>query len=194
MLDFNRVRNKELTISELAAGLTVSDLHRHTDDMIDTVLGLIQDAVDADVDFQPVDPAANDTFAANPDEVSIAWTLGHVIVHATASSEEAAALATELARGVEIKGRSRYETPWQNVHTVAQLHARLHESRRMRHAFLNAWPDEPNLSLTFSYQRPGAVPVNAIGRFIFGLSHEDSHLEQIKEIMRQAKVARSNTP
>lgn len=193
MLDFNRVRNKEMTIGELAAGLTVADLHRHTDDMVDTVLDLIQEAVDADVDFQPVDPGANDTFATNPDEVNIAWTLGHVMVHSTASSEEAAALATELARGVEILGRSRYETPWQGVHTVAQLHARLAESRRMRHAFLSAWPDVPDLTLTFTYQRPGAVPVNAVGRFIYGLSHEDSHLEQIREIMRQAKVARTPT-
>lgn len=192
MLDFSRVRNKDLTISELATGLTVADLHRYTDDMINAVLGLIDDAVDADVDFQPVDPAANDTFAANQQDVNIAWTLGHVIVHATASSEEAAALAAELARGVEITGRSRYETPWQSVHTVAQLHSRLAESRRMRHAFLDAWPDEPNLSMTFTYQRPGATPVNAIGRFISGLSHEDSHLEQIREIMRQAKAARTN--
>jgi DinB superfamily len=189
MLDFSRVRKKEQTIAELAAGLTVSDLHRLTDEMVDRMLSLIADAQDKDVTFLPQDPAANDTFTANPDEANIAWTIGHVIVHATASSEEAAALSTELARGVEIKGRSRAETPWQTVHTVAELRARLEESRRMRHSFLGAWPDQPNLTLTYTASYPGATPVNAIGRFINGLGHDDSHLGQITEIMRQAHVA-----
>jgi len=34
-------------------------------------------------------------------------------------------------------------------------------------------------------------PINAIGRFLFGLSHDDSHLEQLREIMRQARAARA---
>ena len=191
MLDFSRVRSKELTIADLAEGLTVADLHRVTDEMVDTVSALIADAIDADVTFTPVDPTANDTFATNPEELNIAWTLGHVIVHGTASSEEGAALSTELARGIEIKGRSRAETPWETVVTIAQVHARLGESRRMRHAFLDAWPDAPNLTLTFTIPRPGAAPVNAVGRFIGGLAHEDSHLDQIKEIMRQARLARA---
>lgn len=191
MLDFSRVRRKEQTIAELAAGLGVSDLHRLTDAMVDRMLVLITDAQDADVTFIPQDPEAKDTFASNPDEVNIAWTLGHVIVHATASSEEAAALSTELARGVAITGRSRAETPWQSVHTLADLQKRLEESRRMRHAFLNAWPDKPDLTLTFTASYPGATPVNAVGRFINGLSHDDSHLGQIAEIMRQAVKART---
>ena len=190
MLDFTPVRNKALTISDLANGLTVANLHQLTDDMVDTVLALIADATDADVTFQPVDPEANDRFAATPEEVNLAWTLGHVIVHGSASSEEAAALSTELARGVEIKGRSRSETPWQTVHTVAQLRSRLAESRRIRHAFLDAWPDQPNPTLSFTASWPGATPVNATGRFIQGLMHEDSHLEQIRDIMRQARLAR----
>ncbi len=191
MLDFNRVRNKEISMSELAKGLSVDDLHRLTDEMIDRMLALIDEARDNDVTFTPIDPSANDTFAANKDEVNIAWTLGHVIVHATASSEEAAALSTELARGVEIKGRSRYETPWQTVSTIAHLRSRLEESRRMRHAFLNAWPAQPNLTLTYTARYPGAQPVNALGRFIGGLSHDDAHLGQIAEIIKQAIAARS---
>jgi len=190
MLDFTAVRNKTATISDLAQNLTIADLHQLTDQMIDAVLALISDATDDDVAFQPVDAEANDRFATKPEEVNLAWTLGHVIVHGTASSEEAAALSTELARGVEIKGRSRYETPWQTVHTVAQLHSRLTESCRIRHAFLDAWPNEPNLALNYTASWPGATPVNAAGRFIQGLMHEDSHLEQIREIMRQARVAR----
>ncbi len=151
---------------------------------------MIRDAVDPDVTFVPQDPEANDRFAANPEEVHLAWTLGHVIVHVTASSEEAAALATELARGVEIKGRSRYETPWRSVHTAAEIRHRLDESRRMRHAFLNAWPEEPNLTLTFTASYQGATPVNSITRFVQGLSHDDAHLGQIRNILDQARAAR----
>jgi hypothetical protein len=191
MLDFTPVRNKQKTIAELSANLTVDDLHRLTDEMVDAQLRLIDGVTDADVIFVPLDPAANDTFAANKDDVHIAWTLGHLIVHATASSEEAAALSTELARGVEVKGRSRSEVPWQTVHRAAQLRERLEESRRMRHAFLNAWPGQPNLTLTFTAGYPGATPVNAVGRFVNGLSHDDSHLRQIAEVVRQAREARA---
>ena len=190
MLDFNRVRAKELTLTDLAKGLSVADLHHLTDEMVDTQQALIHDTIDQDVTFLPVDPEANDRFATDPEEVHRAWTLAHVIVHATASSEESAALATDLARGVEVKGRSRYEVPWKNVTTVAELNAKLEESRRIRHAFLNAWPDQPNLSLTYTAGYPGATPVNAIGRFVQGLAHDDAHLGQIKEIVKQAKAAR----
>jgi hypothetical protein len=58
MLDFARVRNKEITISELGAGLTMDELHKLTDEMVDAELALIADATDADVIFQPIDPAA----------------------------------------------------------------------------------------------------------------------------------------
>jgi hypothetical protein len=192
MLDFKGARERHQSMSELAQGLTVADLHRLTDEMIDAELRLVADATNADVVFQPEDPAANDTFAANAQDVNIAWTLGHVIVHATASSEEAAAQATELARGVEVKGRSRYETPWQTVTTIAQVRARLEESRRMRHALLNVWPDPPHLDITYTAGYPGATPVNALARFISGLGHDDSHLGQIAEIMRQVREARGS--
>jgi hypothetical protein len=159
--------------------------------MVDAMLSLIADATDVDVVFQPVDPAAHDSFAANEADVKLAWTLGHVIVHSTASGEEGAALATELARGIEIKGRSRYEVPWETMKTVAQLRARLEESRRIRHAYLNAWPDEPHLELAMP-PYPGAEAVNAVGRYASGLRHDDSHLGQLAEIMRQARTARAN--
>src|SRR5690349_5832175 len=106
------MRNKEKTLSDIAAGLTHADLILLTNEMIDRQLALIADATDSDVTFIPSDPAANDTYAANPEDVNISWTLGHVIVHATASSEEGAARALTLARGVEIKERSRYEVPF----------------------------------------------------------------------------------
>src|SRR5262245_57781354 len=115
MLDFTPVRRKELKISQLAATLTPADLAHLTNEMIDAMLSLIAGCTDADVTFVPDDPQANDTYAVKPDEVNLAWTLGHIIVHVTASSEESAFLAAELARGVAFHGRSRAEVPWPTV-------------------------------------------------------------------------------
>jgi hypothetical protein len=190
MLDFASVRNKTKTLKEITDGLTVADLHALTDEMVDIQLAMLDGLVDADVTFTPVDPQANDTFAATPEERHIAWTLGHVIVHTTASSEESAALAANLARGVDVKGRSRSEVPWQAVTQIAQLRQRLDESRRMRHAFLHAWPDTPHLDFTYTPDYAGAQPLNAVRRFVSGLSHDSSHLDQLREIIRQAKTAR----
>src|ERR1700693_5267149 len=120
MLDFTAVRNRTLSITDMARDLTRTDLQALTNEMIDTMQEITADAIDADVVFVPQDPNANDTFGI-PEEADLAWTLGHVIVHATASSEEAAALALTLARGLPAEGRSRYETPWRTVRTVAQL-------------------------------------------------------------------------
>ena len=100
MLDFSRVRNKEITYAELVASLTVDDLHNLTNEIVDYQLDLLADVVDADVVFVPNDPEADDPYATDEADKEIAWTLGHLIVHVTASSEESAALAAELARGV----------------------------------------------------------------------------------------------
>lgn len=189
MLDFTPVRNREKHIDDLAAGLTKDDLRRLTNEMVDTMLDLIAHATDEDVVFVPVDPHAEDAFATDPTEANMPWTLAHVIVHTTASSEETAFLAAELARGVPHHGRSRSEVPWQSVTTIAQCRHRLEESRRMRLASLDIWPDQPYLD-NYYQRTPESRKVNAITYFIFGLSHDDSHLEQIREIMRQARVAR----
>ncbi len=185
MVDFSALREKQVTIGELAVGLAVADLRRLSDESVDEILGLIADCTDADVVFQPVDPDAHDAYAADESEKDIAWTLGHVVVHCTASAEEAAALAAEQARGVEYHGRSRYETPWQEVTTIAQCRERLEESRRMRHASLEMWPNPPHLENVFVSNYWGEY--NAFGRFLLGLSHEQGHLPQIAEIVRQAK-------
>ncbi len=191
MLNFNRVRNKEITIDQLCAGLQVDDLRRLTNAMIDTMLGLIAGCTDDDVQFLPDDPLAEDTYAVDPDEVSLSWTLAHVIVHTTASSEESAFLAAELARGVPHReGRSRCEVPWRTVTTIGQCRQRLEESRRMRLASLDLWPDPPHLDNCFP-TRSGAQ-YNAVVRFVFGLWHDDSHLGQIAEIVRQAREPRGN--
>jgi hypothetical protein len=169
---------------------TRDDLRRLTNTMIDAVEAAIAGCRDADVTFVPTDPDANDTFADDESVVNLAWTLGHVIVHATASAEEAAFLAAELARGVERPGRSRYEVPWESVTTIAQCRARLAESRRMRLASLDLWPAPPHLETVFRY-RPDGPPLNAYDRFLGGLRHANSHIEQIREIVRQAQAQRA---
>jgi len=189
MIDFTPHRKREKTLGELVADFTVDDLRDLTNAMIDRQLALIADCTDEDVVFVPEDPAAEDKYAASEADANIAWTLGHVIVHVTASSEEKAFLAAEQARGVDRDGRSRYETPWETVTTIAQVRARLEESRRMRLASLDMWPDDPNLDLTITY-RYLRGSMNAIARYCMGLLHDDDHLEQIAEIVRQAHAVR----
>lgn len=188
MLDFSPVRRGEQLIADVVADLTLNDLRILTDEMIDTILEIVADATDADVVFQPHDPHADDA-GAPEDQRHMAWTLAHVIAHTTAGSEEAAAVASSLARGVPFEGRSRHETPWQTIETLEQLHARLAESLRMRQSFLSTWPDEPNLELQVT-PVPRFGPMNAVARYMLGLFHEETHLEQLREIMRQARAAR----
>ena len=87
MLPYHCVSSKEITIAELARGVTLDILRRETTWMNDRVLGLIAECTDADVVFSPVDPQAHDQYAQNPSAANEAWTLGHVVVHTTASSE-----------------------------------------------------------------------------------------------------------
>ncbi|MBK9052399.1 MAG: DinB family protein [Chloroflexi bacterium] len=189
MLDFTPVRNKEITLPELTAPLTTTDLRLLTNEMIDTIHNLIDGCLDEDVVFVPSDPQANDSYAIDQSEAQLAWTLGHVIVHTTASAEENAFLGAELARGVSHHGRSRFEVPWETVTTIAQCRQRLEESRRMRLASLDIWPDKPHLDNI--YQRDeNALKINPVTYFVLGLRHDDSHLEQIAEIVRQAKKVR----
>jgi len=189
MLNFQAVRNGETTFADLVADLTIDDLRDLTNEMAGTMLRLIVGCVDADMVFEPLDPGADDPFAATPAEVHMAWTLGHVIVHTTASAEESGAVAAELARGVEYRGRSRYEVPWQEMMTIAGCRQRLEESRRMGLASLGMWPAEPHLDNTYEIwaDRP---KVNAIGRYVLGLMHAEDHWGQIEEIVRQARAAR----
>jgi hypothetical protein len=191
MSETSTQQSQQLALVAYANGLDEDDLARLTNEMIDSMLGMIAGCTDADVVFVPDDPEAYDEYAENEADLELAWTLGHVIVHTTASAEEAAFLAAELARGVEMRvRRSRWEVPWQTVTTIAQCRQRLEESRRMRLASLAMWPDEPNLENHYVYRRTD-VPINAKTRFAFGLAHDESHVEQIAEIVRQAKQARA---
>ena len=100
-------------------------------------------------------------------------------------------LAAELARGVPHRGgRSRSEILWTTVTTIDQCRQRLEESRRMRLATLDVWPNPPHLDNTYQTREDGPF-YGPLARFIMGLSHEDSHLGQIADIIQQAKAARS---
>jgi DinB superfamily len=189
MIDFGPYRRREVSLQELADPLTRDDLAGLTREMCALQLSLIEDAEDQDVVFVPEDTEANDTYAARPEDVGLSWTLGHVIVHATASSEESAALALVLARGLPVVGRSRFEVPWELARTAAFIRHRIGESQRMRLSMLAAWPDEPHLDNAYS-PFEGRPPMNAKGRFLGGLAHDDSHVDQIRKIMVQARRLR----
>jgi hypothetical protein len=191
LLDFTLVKNRTITFSDMARDLTPADLRNLTNEMIDTMLSIVADATDEDVVFIPQDPNADDPYGI-PEEKDLVWTLGHVAVHTTASAEESAALALTLARGLAPEGRSRYEVPWRTVQTIAQVRHRFEESRRMRLLMLDAWPDEPHLEVTYSIS-PRFGPFNATARFLMGLYHDDDHIGQLKEIMRQVHEARSSS-
>ncbi|MBI9042864.1 MAG: DinB family protein [Anaerolineaceae bacterium] len=184
MIDFSPLQKKEISFPRFSKQYTKEDLADATCEMMNYLLSRIKDLHDQAVTFQPLDPKADDPFAASQDDVGIAWTLAHVIVHITASMEESAALAAELARGVEVQGRSRYETPWESVTTLVQCQQRLLESQRMCLASLDMWPDEPHLDNEYSPWK-GMGKIDARGRYILGLQHSDDHFGQISDILDQ---------
>lgn len=188
-IDFAALRERRATLATISAGLSVEELARITEESIARMEEALSEVTDADVVFVPVDPEANDPAAADEADRDIAWTLGHLIVHVTASAEESAALAAELARGVPFHGRSRWEVPWQRVTTVEECRRRLAESRRIRLASLEMWPGTPPAELDATE----GVPTwdQARERFARGLAHEDGHLAQIREVIAQATAARA---
>ncbi len=59
----------------------------------------------------------------------------------------------------------------------------------MRLASLGMWPEAAHLENEYQAWSDGPM-VNAIGRFVLGLMHEESYLGQIREIVQQARAAR----
>ncbi|NJL95964.1 MAG: DinB family protein [Anaerolineae bacterium] len=188
-IDFGVIARKEAQLSDIQGQYTHQDLINATNEMIDTVLAMVRDLPDSYVSFQPVDSQAQDNAAATEAEKDLAWNLGHVVVHLTASGEEAAAQGAQLARGVPVRARNRYEVPWEMVTTTAQLIHRLEESRRMRLAYLNAWPDEPHYELLHDKGLEHYGAINCVGFTLLGLKHDADHLGQIAEIIAQARAA-----
>jgi hypothetical protein len=185
MLNFQAVRDNTMKVQDLVRDLTREDMRRELNEMYDEIERLIKDCTEAQVTFEPTDEKADDPYAVEGEE-SIAWTLGHVIVHVTASMEEAASIASELARGVEHHGRSRWETPWREATTIDFCRARMEESRRMCLASLEMWPNSPHMENTYTPTFKSALPNTCVSRFASGLKHASDHLGQITEIVRQA--------
>ena len=195
MIDFSPMRDGETSYLEYAEqeNITAADLKQYSDESIDFLLSLTDGLNDADIVFNPEDPEAHDPFAVEGEE-SIGWTFGHLIAHVTASSEEGAALSSLLARGIAASERPRYETPWREIATVAQARQRLEESRRMRNAYLETWPDVPLLDVYRAISERFVAKfgnMNAPAAFLFGLSHEVGHYDQIKDVRQQALAARA---
>lgn len=195
-IDFDPWFKKEAKLDDIGADLSLEDLRLATNQSIDHLLSLIEGLTDADITFDPVDEEADDPHA-KPGEEKIGWSIAHIIVHVTASSEEGAAMSSLLARGIAASERPRYETPWQDVTTYAQCVQRLEESRRIRLAYFDAWPDEPHMDVL----RAGVSErfeayfgkVNATAAALMGLSHEVGHYDQIVDARQQALAARQIT-
>jgi len=197
MVDLTPVFNKEKKYIDVWNDdkLTIDDLRNAANESIDYLLSLIQELEDEDFVFVPVDENANDPYSVEGEE-NIAWTLGHLIAHVTASSEEGAAFSSLLARGIEgIEHRPRYETPWRDMDSKVKALQRLEESRRIRLGYLDTWPDTPDLD----NERQGLSErakahygiYNAPTAFLSGLGHELGHYEQIKDAIKQAVEARN---
>jgi hypothetical protein len=180
-----------VTLPADGIAVTTDELYHLTNALVERVQRLLRRCKDFDVTFVPNDPLADDPNAEQGHEVSIGWTLGHIVVHLTASAEESAALAAELARGVPYHGRSRREVPWQEVTTVAQCRARLEESRRICVTSLGMWPDHPDLGNTY-LPWEGASPMGAVARYLLGLRHAAAHVEQLRDVIAQARGDRSS--
>ena len=194
MIDFSPMRDGEVSYMDYAARENIgpAELRALSDESVDHLLSLLADLTDADIVFDPDDPDADDPFAVEGEE-TIGWNFGHLIAHVTASSEEGAALSSLLARGIPASERPRYETPWRDIETVAQVRQRLEESRRMRNAYLETWPDAPLLNIVRDVSERFTArfgEMNAPAAFLFGLSHEAGHYDQIEEVRRQALAAR----
>ena len=195
MIDFTPMQSGEQTYIDYARQeqIDAPALERLSDESINYLLDLLAELEDEDIVFEPEDPDANDPYAVTGEE-AIGWSLGHLIAHVTASTEEGAAFSSLLARGIPATERPRYETPWRDMRSVAQARQRLEESRRMRNAYLQTWPQEPFLDVHRVVSERFTArfgEMNAAAAFLFGLSHEVGHYAQIEEVKRQALAARA---
>ena len=192
-VDFTPVMDGTITLENFAKHFTRADLRRSSDESLNEIRGFVAGLSDDQITYDPIDPDAHDPYAIAGEE-NIGWNLAHLVAHVTASSEEGAAFSSLLARGIPAEERPRYETPWRDIQTADQCLQRIEESRRIRNAYLETWPDEPLLNVNrivpdrFS-ERFGDM--NAAAAFLFGLLHEVGHYVQIREVRAQALAASS---
>ncbi len=189
-IDFSPLNDEEMTIAEFARRFTIDDLRAATHASIDALLEIIGGADDAQIAYVPHDPEADDPFAPEEDR-TIGWSLSHLVLHVTASSEEGAAFSSLLARGIPIGERLRYEPDWRTYTTREQVLQRLEESRRMRLTYLDTWPDEPHLYVCRQFPEDSRWygQLNATGSFLLGLKHEVGHYDQLRQVAVQAHNA-----
>ncbi|GLV54798.1 hypothetical protein KDH_16450 [Dictyobacter sp. S3.2.2.5] len=179
-IDLATLRAGTASYTDLTSAISHADLRTETSELFNNIQTIIANATDAAVTLVPEDSQAG--------EGEHGWTLGHVIAHLTASLEEQATTSALLARGFTLEQRFHTETPWESITTVEQLQARLRECNRLCNAYLDAWPDNPDLSATVT-RIPFIGPMNAIGCYVLGILHGQMHYDQLKEIMRQAREA-----
>jgi hypothetical protein len=190
LIDFSPVETQQIKLHDFAQQFSIDDLRAATNASLDAILAMLGDADDAQMIFFPDDPLADDPFAP-PEERYLGWTLAHLVAHVTASSEESATYSAILSRGIPYprEPRLRSEIDWHTLKTRAQVLQRLEESRRIRLAALDMWPDAPRLDVFREVseryvERNGLM--NAKSGFLNGLKHEHSHYAQIRETARQA--------
>ena len=190
LIDFSPVESGQIKLHDFAQEFSKDDLRAATNASLDAILAMIGSADDAQLTFFPDDPNADDPYAP-PEERYLGWTLAHLVAHVTASSEESASYSAILSRGIPYprEPRLRYETDWHIMKTRAQVLQRIEESRRIRLAALDMWPDEPHLDVLRDVseryiERNGLM--NAKSGFLNGLKHEHSHHDQIRETARKA--------
>lgn len=192
-IDFSPIHNRTAKLADYAKQFTLDDLRAETNAQFDEIRALIEQVNDAQLVYVPYDPDANDPYAA-PGEEHLGWSLAHLVVHTTASLEEAAAFSSILARGIPLPRelRLRYETHWTTMLTQKQALERIEESRRICLAYLNAWPTTPHLDV---YREMSERFVERFGNdnakvaYLLGLLHQDEHLAQYRKVLQQAKAA-----
>jgi hypothetical protein len=181
-IDFAAIRAGKTTFAEQISHVSYEDLRPSIDEAFEAVRSSISSATDMSVTFVPHDPQSTEG-----DERG--WTLARVIIHLTALLEGATAMASVLARGIQVEnGLSLLSaTPWEEIRTVQQVQARLTESQRISRAYLDAWPEQPHLDIQVTYY-PSIGPMNAIGISALAIGHAYMHCEQLREIVRQAQA------
>jgi hypothetical protein len=189
LIDFTRLNNKEVTTYEFSQKFTLADLRAATNASIDRMVKLLKDTTDEQLTFIPNDPDADDPYAPLEERYQ-GWSLAHLVLHVTASAEEGAAFGSLLARGVPLPQglRVRYEPDWHLVKTKAEVMQRLEESRRIRLAYFETWPDKPYLD-NFREFPPEAASyrqMNALASVVGGLRHESNHYDQMVRTLEQA--------
>ncbi len=190
MLEQDEIKAKDVVEQQ---NVTFDLLRREVNRLYDQVHDVLDGLSDAEISFIPEDPDAYDPGAATEEEKTMGWCLGHLVAHITATNEENALFTSLLARGISQGGRIRTEVPWREMNTVEKAVNRLEESRRIVLAYLDAIPNEPNLTTEREFSERALDffgPMNALASMVQGLGHHAGHLDQFADVRTQALAAK----